>query len=430
MEYIISIVLIFIEVVSFGNLAECLCSKQSIAQKRKIFLIAFLIVFIICMQWLPDIVGLRSCLTMMIFFLFTQICYVAPLYKKITSVVFFCALNLSLDLGTLFSIRHVWNLSEAVVTSNPTFFMLGALLSKFSLFLLSWILKKLHIQKKNFATPNLKDWVPISAFLLGSLLNLYLLFEMSLIETLFTRWIMIAAVVIIITTISVFELTLVTEQARRREIDFQILHQQMMLETQHAIAITKMYAEQRKSTHDFKNHLLALQGLLEKQDFKAAEQYTHFILGAQTKSPFWVNSNHSMIDAILTQKYVAGQSKNITMEFMVGTMENFPMQDADIVVLFSNLLDNAIEAALKCPAEQCVRLKLVQDEVGIILSVQNTTILEASADLEHMKSTKKKGLHHGYGLLNIKEILQRYQYDYVTECKNGWFKFSVLMSSE
>ena len=60
-----------------------------------------------------------------------------------------------------------------------------------------------------------------------------------------------------------------------------------------------------------------------------------------------INTNHPVINAVLNQKYYTMQQKKISVIFKVGDLHEVTMEEEEIVILLSNLLDNAIRESEK-----------------------------------------------------------------------------------
>ena len=115
------------------------------------------------------------------------------------------------------------------------------------------------------------------------------------------------------------------------------------------------------------------------------------------------------------------------MQVKIDDLSALPMEDEDVVVVLSNLLDNAIEAASQCAVEKIVKVKFVEENDGYILSVHNTANNNFSYNGKDVVTTKEDKLSHGYGIKNIKTILEKYNYDYAVSNKDGIVSFTVLM---
>ena len=64
--------------------------------------------------------------------------------------------------------------------------------------------------------------------------------------------------------------------------------------------------------------------------------------------------------------------KGIVFIFQINDLSGIKMCDEDIVVILSNLLNNAIEACEKCSGKKFMKMKLVKEKDNIIISVKNT----------------------------------------------------------
>ena len=99
-----------------------------------------------------------------------------------------------------------------------------------------------------------------------------------------------------------------------------------------------------------------------------------------------------------------------------------PFDVSDMVVLFSNLLDNAIEACEKVDGNRVIRVSVVLKR-SLLFSIRNTT-LPVKIKNDTIQTTKPNASLHGFGLSNIKLILNKYHADFVMDYTDGWFQFT------
>ena len=97
---------------------------------------------------------------------------------------------------------------------------------------------------------------------------------------------------------------------------------------------------------------------------------------------------------------------------------------SDIVVLLSNLLDNAIEACQQYDkGDKAIHVMAVAQQ-DFFVSVRNTSepvvIINGS-----IPTTKPEPQMHGFGLANIRLILEKYSGEYTMFYENGWFQFTA-----
>lgn len=83
---------------------------------------------------------------------------------------------------------------------------------------------------------------------------------------------------------------------------------------------------------------------MKNQEYSAAEEYLEKITEQQTDRLFLVNTHHPILDALFNTKAAEATQKKISIDFEVNDLSKLPFDASDMVVLLSNLLDNAIEA--------------------------------------------------------------------------------------
>lgn len=190
------------------------------------------------------------------------------------------------------------------------------------------------------------------------------------------------------------------------------------------------YRRQQKYMHDYKNQLNCIQGLLEKEQVKEALDYIEELAGGIRKSTDFVDTNHVIVNVILNQKYQYAQENRITMVISVNDLSCLTMNKEDIVVLLSNLLDNAIEACKNITVDRIIRFKMIMEEENLILSVKNPMGLPPKTEGNKILSSKKDRQNHGIGLLNIENVVRKNQGTSSVKCEDGYFSFSAMIPNE
>lgn len=118
---------------------------------------------------------------------------------------------------------------------------------------------------------------------------------------------------------------------------------------------------------------------------------------------------NKVVDAILLNKMTIAKEKNIPMYVQVVLPVELPIVDLDVVSLFSNLIDNAIEANEKL--EEKERFISVTSGVFVnvmYISVENTKLTSQFVEIGSGQTSKKDKKLHGYGTKIIKRIIEQY----------------------
>ena len=101
------------------------------------------------------------------------------------------------------------------------------------------------------------------------------------------------------------------------------------------------------------------------------------------------------------------------------------MEDEDLVVILSNLLNNAIEACDKC-SEKVIRFKFFSDEEWITIAAVNSCAVEPKRIGEKFQTSKTdETALHGIGIENIKEAVKKYEGTSLIDYENQVFRFVI-----
>ena len=141
-----------------------------------------------------------------------------------------------------------------------------------------------------------------------------------------------------------------------------------------------------------------------------------------------VDVNHPVLNVILNQKYKYAKDKGICILFLLNDLSCIWLEEQDIVILLSNLLDNAIEACEKVNSEKIIRLKLLLETQQIVLSIQNPLKENLIiVDENRIKTSKKDSENHGIGLQNVKQVIDKYHGISGIHCEDKWFYYTAVI---
>lgn len=184
---------------------------------------------------------------------------------------------------------------------------------------------------------------------------------------------------------------------------------------------------QKKRAHEFDNQLAAIKGMLEQGNIKELEEYVNLLNEKKPKEQPIIDTNHVIVNAILNTKYVEMRDKDILFVMKINDLSGLTIRDDDLVVLLSNLLNNAIEACEQAK-EKVVKMKFVIEDNQIILSVKNSIAeLPTQVDGKIVTSKTDHPEEHGIGLKNVEEVVEKYNGGYVIDFDNELFSISMMI---
>lgn len=229
--------------------------------------------------------------------------------------------------------------------------------------------------------------------------------------------------VLVVANGAIFYLLRMMKLQAREERERLLLNRQMELQTESILALEKSYRSQRQATHEFRSQLQTIHDLLAGGQPDRALDYIHELRGMQTSRGLAVNTHHPIFDAILNQKYQAARELDIDIRLQVNDLSPVKLGTDAMVVLFSNLLDNAIEACQKLPQGRIIQCSILASD-SLYLSIANTSP-PVTITGGHIPTTKEPRQEHGFGLVSVRRILENLGAEYTFHYADGWFEFAA-----
>lgn len=206
-----------------------------------------------------------------------------------------------------------------------------------------------------------------------------------------------------------------------------ILKEQVQAQINHYEQREKANTELRKFKHDYNNHINCIQALLNSGRYEEGLEYLDKLSSLFPSDSFLYKTGNYLSDAILTDKQENAKKDKIQISFS-GTIPT-SINNTDLCIILSNALDNAIEASGMCDGEKEISVYGGYRHGYFILVMKNPTVNNISAGSALPMTTKEDKLHHGFGLLNINTVVEKYNGFMKTECKDNQFILSLTFNS-
>ena len=198
----------------------------------------------------------------------------------------------------------------------------------------------------------------------------------------------------------------------------------LLLEEKYRI-ISESEDKLAKRNHDFMKHLETLSQLPLTPE---ASDYIHNLYQIQTDTMHHCYSGDDTIDAIITYKQNEAESKNIILKYDILLSTPLNIAPIDICAVLANQLDNAIAACMLTDniKERFVHVHISQQYNLVCFEVKNFAKETPFNQYGELVSSKKEK-HHGLGVLNIKETVEKYDGYLYNTYENHCFTSRALL---
>jgi signal transduction histidine kinase len=188
-------------------------------------------------------------------------------------------------------------------------------------------------------------------------------------------------------------------------------------QAQYYEAVEKSDTEIRKIRHDMKNNLTVLSLLLENGDHDRMRTYLAELDASVQSADTGIRNGKSIADAILFDKERKAEEAGCTLR-TDGAFTYVGMSAIDTCAIIGNLLDNAIEAASQMPPEKReISLRFSRTDNYFFISQTNPSRKVLISDNNILSTSKNDKKNHGFGLLNLKEAVARYNGETKITCE-------------
>lgn len=174
-----------------------------------------------------------------------------------------------------------------------------------------------------------------------------------------------------------------------------------------------MMEKNRIQTHDMKHHLLILREYGQEKQWDSLMSYLNELSDDILVQKKTVWTQVGILDTLLEQKKTKAESKGIEVRVQADRIVGLPFSDMEICTLFSNLLDNAIEACEKIEDDRrWVAIQITRKSGMLYLTISNS-IKDRPAEQEGKLITNKQNHQlHGYGIKSVQKIVRKYEGDF------------------
>ncbi|SHJ83502.1 GHKL domain-containing protein [Clostridium cavendishii DSM 21758] len=325
------------------------------------------------------------------------ICYKGSIIKRISVVMVLYPIIVSFN----FIVNNIKFLTQGCFTSRINY-MIVSYISVLFWYLMYRFMKDKILYAKEYINDSV--WILIDIICAAPLISIVATIILSEYNEQYKAYII--SLVCIISNIGI--ISIINYIIKSVKISFE--NQNYKLQYDYYKSLEEKQLEVRKIYHDMNNHLQVVANYINSNDIDKAKMYFQDLT---TKTSFYRNKvfcKNSIVNAVLNNKYDVAVQNEIDCKINISIKDLLSIDDMDLCTIFANSFDNAIEASLKIEniKNRKITVKARIDKGYFSYSIINNKlgdILKLNGNILSSKNDKKC---HGFGLKNIKGIVDKY----------------------
>ena len=164
--------------------------------------------------------------------------------------------------------------------------------------------------------------------------------------------------------------------------------------------------EARQARHDIRHHFVRLSTLAEQSDIEKIKEYLSATTGKISGYNLHFCENQA-VDSVFGYYSTLAQKENIPFHALVSLPTDLSIDEINLCLVFSNLLENAIQASVKTePARRKINAEVYPHHNHLLLiHVENTFDGKIQQENNIFQSSKRSG--NGIGIESVRHITDK-----------------------
>lgn len=373
----------------------------------------------------PNCRKIISCITYLLYFLFTSLVYImidipiitllvnyitifiisltneSTIQKKLTDTTYIIMFMLfpELIISAITGYLH-FSFFEDGNYNNIS----GILITKIITYIEALVLRNFKSYKEN-KNIGCNTW--ISAILIPTATLIYEIMFISC-ENLIKSKVIISVILLFVINIVAFYLydSLAINYIRSSELA--ILQKENELYNKQCEIMQTSTKELQAFRHDIKNQFLAVSELLSAEKYDDAKKMLVNLSNLTKDKIIYSNSGNIVIDGMINYKLQNISNENVKIKTEIAVPTKLDIETTDIVTILGNMLDNAITAINQTDNEKILTIKIVFSQQRLIIHISNSFSGNIICKNDKITTTKHEHNKHGYGISNISKTVDKY----------------------
>lgn len=397
--------------------------KNKISFAKKVIITSVLIALMVLIGLIKNPV-LNYVYMLLSFFFISKTIYSPNDRSYIVYDMILSVITLMADIFSVTLLSGVTGRTVAEIIGNPHYYS-AAYVANWILLFVAVKLYLVIIQDKKITHLRIQEFIFFFLLLFGEVFFLYKINDIMLVSNTSYH---LTGILLIFLIIDLFQEYFLNRLSQSYELEkkYMVVLEQSRFQLNAYKELNEKYDESRKIIHDVKKHISSLEGLINSTNAETAGKYKKLLNRELERLIPQFECDDPILSVIINDKLTNAEKMNIDFKYNIEFSKLDFMNELDITVIFSNLLDNAFEAVSELPAdERKVNLSAVRHNCFMIISLVNSYCFVEQKGKGRFKSTKQG--HHGIGLSNVKKAVMQYDGNFEVSAEKDVFKSDIMI---
>ncbi len=208
----------------------------------------------------------------------------------------------------------------------------------------------------------------------------------------------------------------------------ELMQNKLDMQYSHYLSIQESHMKVRRLYHDINNHIYCIDNL--KNNSKEVNEYVNNLKDEIKEFKSIHNTGNMILDIIINEKSELCTKKGIKFTCDINFSKIDFMKPIDLCSIFTNILDNAIEACDKINDENInkyIRIKGTIAKSFFIIKCENSKVNDIKIIKNRFLTDKKDKFKHGIGIKSIKSSLEKYDGELLFEDDKNKFVLNIYI---
>lgn len=274
-----------------------------------------------------------------------------------------------------------------------------------------------------------EEYLKLLLPLIVNIVSIVIIFEFLMTNTIKYNSNFITILILIISSMfsNLAIIKMIIRILKNNKLDYEnkLIKEKLNMQYQYYNSMQKNYSKVREIYHDMNNHIMCIEKLNSMDRKKYINEIKEKL--EDVKNSF--HTNNLILDIILMEKEEICKEYNIKLYVDLNLKKCDFIEMTDICTIFSNLLDNAIEASKNIEDEEDKKIfikdniinkfyfiKIENNKKNIIIKKENRII-----------TSKKDDFLHGLGLQSVRNVVEKYNGNMDINDRENVFEITIYI---